>query len=249
MLQSIIVSEVIYSNVRYIVRRNSKRAEELAKSRKDKLDKVIAKANDKNIYLKEHTRAKEEVAYKHVLNLAQKSKIDNWINITVNEGVISVQVCEDKLKELSVLDGCYAIKTTLVDPKKVSAKQIHERYKDLALVEWAFRSIKTTILENRPIYHRLEERTRAICFISMLSYKVVRYIVKELANKDALKEIEGRGNNISLIDEIVNELDMIQETTLTYENIETPIILTPSPIANNMLSMLNIQLPTLKKAA
>ena len=53
---------------------------------------------------------------------------------------------------------------------------IHERYKDLALVETAFRSCKTTHLEMRPIYVRLEKRTRAHAFVVMLAC----HIIKEL---------------------------------------------------------------------
>jgi len=41
-----------------------------------------------------------------------------------------------------------------------SKELIHQRYKDLALVEWAFRTSKTVQLEMRPIYVRLASRTR-----------------------------------------------------------------------------------------
>jgi hypothetical protein len=41
------------------------------------------------------------------------------------------------LDEEAKLDGCYVIKTDL--QKEVANKKIiHDRYKDLALVEWAF---------------------------------------------------------------------------------------------------------------
>src|SRR5574341_206896 len=48
--------------------------------------------------------------------------------------------------------------------------------KDLALVEWAFRSCKTTHLEMRPIYVHLEKRTRAHALVVMLAY----HLIKEL---------------------------------------------------------------------
>ena len=54
---------------------------------------------------------------------------------------------------------------------------IHERYKDFALVESAFRSCKTVHLEMRPVYVRLAQRTRAHAFVVMLAYD----IIKELA--------------------------------------------------------------------
>ena len=47
---------------------------------------------------------------------------------------------------------------------------VHARYKDLAMVEEAFRTCKTGHLELRPIYVRKAERTRAHVFVVMLSY-------------------------------------------------------------------------------
>jgi transposase len=47
---------------------------------------------------------------------------------------------------------------------------VHDRYKDLASVEQAFRTCKTVHLEVRPIFLRLEARTRAHAFVVMLAY-------------------------------------------------------------------------------
>jgi transposase len=97
-------------------------------------------------------------------------KIEKWGKIIgENKKIkVEVEVDEEKLKEVRRFDGCYVIKTNITDKQKISAKQIHERYKDLSNVEWAVRTMKTTLLETRPIYHRLETRTKAVCFISML---------------------------------------------------------------------------------
>jgi hypothetical protein len=50
------------------------------------------------------------------------------------------------------LDGCYVIKTDLSD-KVATAETIHDRYKDLAQVERAFRTFKSG-LEVRPAFVR-----------------------------------------------------------------------------------------------
>ena len=44
---------------------------------------------------------------------------------------------------------------------------------DLALVEWAFRSCKTTHLEMRPIYVHVEKRTRGHALVVMLAYHII----------------------------------------------------------------------------
>ena len=43
-------------------------------------------------------------------------------------------------------------------------------YKSLARVERAFRSLKTVVLNLRPIFHRRERRVRAHLFLCMLAY-------------------------------------------------------------------------------
>ena len=53
-------------------------------------------------------------------------------------------------------------------------ESVHSRYKDLAMVESAFRTCKTGHLELRPIYLRKAGRTRAHVFVVMLSYLLVR---------------------------------------------------------------------------
>ncbi len=64
--------------------------------------------------------------------------------------------------------------------KEVANKKIiHGRYKDLALVEWTFRTIKTVELEIRPVLVRLAKRTREHAFVVMLAYnhiKLYKYI-------------------------------------------------------------------------
>ena len=45
-------------------------------------------------------------------------------------------------------------------------------YKSLAVVERAFRNLKTVDLHVRPISHRLAERVRAHVFLCMLAYYV-----------------------------------------------------------------------------
>ena len=75
--------------------------------------------------------------------------------------------------ESAKLDGCYCLKTDLL--KETVAKEvIHDRYKDLSQVEWAFRTSKTVHLEARPVYVRLATRTRGHLFVLMLGYLLVQ---------------------------------------------------------------------------
>jgi len=51
---------------------------------------------------------------------------------------------------------------------------IHDRYKDLAFVEQAFRTGKTVELEMRPIFLRNGDRTKGHALVVMLAYQIVR---------------------------------------------------------------------------
>jgi hypothetical protein len=67
-------------------------------------------------------------------------------------------------------------------------ESVHSRYKDLSMVEEAFRSCKTGHLEVRPIYVRKADRTRAHVFVVMLSYLFVQELRKCWRDIDATVE-------------------------------------------------------------
>ncbi len=99
---------------------------------------------------------------------------------------------EVALAEEAMLDGCYVIKTDL--PKEVTKQVIHDRYKDLAQVEQAFRSCKTGMLEMRPWHVRKEESTRGHALVVMLAYLITHYLQQAWADfnltvKEGLKQL------------------------------------------------------------
>ena len=63
-------------------------------------------------------------------------------------------------------------------------------YKALGGVERAFRSIKTALLEMRPIYHKKDHRIRAHVFMCMLAYYLQWHFVDRLR---PLFEQDGEG--------------------------------------------------------
>ncbi len=162
---------------RYVLRCNPVRAQEIASSRQDKLVSLEKAANQYNQYLKEHPRAKVEAGKRILQEKAQKLRISDWIFIEVDNRVFSVRVNSAALAEVSKLDGCYALHTD-IPPSLASKETIHDRYKDLTLVEKAFRTCKTAQLEMRPIYVRLEDRTRGHAFVVMLAYRMIQELAK-----------------------------------------------------------------------
>jgi len=163
--------------VRYILRRNPFRASEVRATRDDKLRSLREFADKQTRYLGEHPRAKVDVALRNTTRRYEKLRLSDWASVKARGREISVSVDEDALAQVAELDGCYVLKTDLA-PVAASKETVHDRYKDLALVEQAFRTSKTVQLEMRPIHVRLKDRTRGHAFVVMLAYLLVRELAE-----------------------------------------------------------------------
>jgi len=161
--------------VRYVLRRNPVRAQEVRENRQAKLATLQALVAKHNRYLTEHPRADAQGAWQKLVARAQTLRLADWVELTLEGRSITLTVNASVQQEEAKLDGCYVLKTDLTPPQ-ASKELVHERYKDLASVERAFRSCKTAHLEVRPIFLRLEERTRAHALVVMLAYQIIRYL-------------------------------------------------------------------------
>jgi len=169
------------NNERYILRRNKYRTKELNQNRKERIEKIIEFVKNKNKYLKDHPKAQTTVAQKHIYKKTLQLKLKSIATIELNERTFNLSIDELAVLEQGKLDGCYVVKTCA--PKEEIKTQVaHDRYKDLRLVEYAFRTMKTTIEELRPIFVRKEDRTRGHVFIVMLAYLITKYISDKIYN-------------------------------------------------------------------
>jgi Transposase DDE domain len=161
--------------VRYVLRRNPVRAQEVREARHAKLATLQALVAKHNHYLTEHPRADAQGALQKLVARATTLRLSAWVELTLAERTITLTINEDAQTEAAQLDGCYVWKTDLT-PAQAPKEMVHDRYKDLASVEQAFRACKTVHLEVRPIFLRLEARTRAHAFVVMLAYQIIRYL-------------------------------------------------------------------------
>lgn len=169
--------------IRYILRRNPIRAEEMRASRASKLLSLKQKIKEQNEYLAGHPRAQVEVALRKLTGWRKRLKLSDWVILSSSGREIVHEQNQEALSELAKLDGCYVLKTDLVKDE-ASKETVHARYKDLALVEWAFRTSKTVQLEMRPVNVRLATRTRGHAFVVMLGYRIVQELAKRWCEFD-----------------------------------------------------------------
>jgi Transposase DDE domain len=161
--------------IRYVLRRNPVRAQAVRDTRHAKLATLQALVAKHNQYLADHPRANVQGARQKLVARAETLRIADWVELTVAERAITLTVHADAQTEAAKLDGCYVLKTDLT-PAQAKKELVHDRYKDLASVERAFRTCKTAHLEVRPIFLRLEARTRAHAFVVMLAYQIIQYL-------------------------------------------------------------------------
>lgn len=159
--------------VRYILRRNPQRALETQQSRQSKQNSLAKFLQDKNNYLTQKPKAQVKVALKAARARAAKLKIDDWLGLQAQGRKLVLTVDEPALAEAQKLDGCYVIKTDLLGDW-ATTQVVHDRYKDLALVEQNFRTSKTVELEMRPVHVRLEASTRGHVLVVMLAHRLIQ---------------------------------------------------------------------------
>lgn len=173
--------------VRYILRRNPQRAQEIEQTRQSKQAALEKLLNERNDYLETHPRARVDTARKTVQARALKLKISGWLSFKTAGRKLVLEVDPEALAEERKLDGCYVIKTDLPVPR-ASTQVVHDRYKDLTLVEANFRTCKTVELELRPVHVRLEASTRGHVFVVMLAYRLIQELQRDWAGEDLTVE-------------------------------------------------------------
>jgi len=196
-----------------------------------KLASLETLVSQKNGYLGGHARARVATALKDVGKKLNQLRLAPWVQVSAKERTLSLTIDEEALKETSLLDGCYVIKTDL--PQEVADTQvIHDRYKDLAMVEQAFRSCKTDFLEVRPVHVQKEKSTRGHVLVVMLAYMIVRALREAWAPLDVT------------VEEGLRHLSTLCSVQMTVKN-HPPCLKIPRPreTSRQLLKALGVSMP------
>jgi hypothetical protein len=224
---------------RYVLRRNAARAEEIDKSRTAKKASLLARLEKANEYLRQHPRAKVQTQQRALEAKLRRLGLNPWLSIQASQRQLSLKEDSEARKEQSRLDGCYAIQTDL--PKRAaSAQTVHDRYKDLALVERDFRTMKTGHLEFRPWFVTTEENTHAHALTSMLALKIRRHLEQawqklDLTVEEGLRELE--------------RLNVMELVATESGEVISRLLPQPTDLQQKLLDSLKLKLPQTVPAA
>jgi transposase len=235
------ICEVEYDKKRLILRRNDATRDREARRRKDKLTTLKKLIEERNAFVAGHPAAKAEAGLNKCQCWVKSHKLATFITLSLDDNRnISCAIDENIMKNMALLDGCYCLETD-VSKELMTAATVHERYGDLQKVERNFRTLKTGLLEVRPIYLRNAARTRAHVFVAMLSLKIARHMESMLH--------KSFGTTHSKPDAVTIDDALVALARLTYLHYETkgqPVtrLIRPDAFQSSILKALDVTYPS-----
>ena len=177
------VKEVWIEDRRYIVCFNPEQGEKDAADRKAIVESLTEK-------LKQGDKA-----------LVENKGYRKYLKREGEEAAFSID--EEKLKSEERFDGKWVLRTNTT----YSAEQVAFQYKQLWMVEQAFRAVKS-VLETRPIYHKCDDTIRGHVFCSFLALMLM---------KELLSRLEANGKSFEW-DDIKRDLTALRNVEIAMDN-------------------------------
>jgi transposase len=173
-------AEVELAGKRYVLRCNPQTQARERARRADQWARVQAKIRARNLQVEQKPRCEPNSSLKQAQALLSQYRLHGWVKVELAGRQVVWTEDRAARQKQAQLDGCYVIESDL--PKAVaSTQQVHDRYLDLTQVERDFRTLKTGLLELRPIFLRKEGRTRGHALVCLLALKLARELERRLA--------------------------------------------------------------------
>ena len=165
---------VVCRNPDLAAQRDRKRAELLAATEGDltRIQTAVTRRRDP-------LRGTAEIALA-VGAVINRHKMAKHFALDISDTSFSFARKDTEIAAEAATDGIYVVRTSLPAESFDDATTVRS-YKSLALVERAFRCIKTVDLQVRPVYHWLADRVRAHVFLCMLAYHLEWHMRQRLA--------------------------------------------------------------------
>lgn len=190
------VAEVVGDDgIRYVLRRNEASATRDRTRRDDQLAVVRRKVEARNQFVTDRPRASPEKALASATRWLARYGLAGFASARLEDRLVVVEVDAEKRAQIEQLDGCYVVISN-VPAEAATAQSLWDRYGDLQRVERDFRTLKTGLLQLRPIFLRRAGRTRGHALVAMLALKIIRALERRLKPsaltvRDALDRLEG----------------------------------------------------------
>ena len=171
-----------FPNERLVVCRNPDLAAERARKREDLLaatERDLARIQAAVARKRDPPRGTAEIALA-VGAVVNRYKMAKHFDLDITDAHFSFTRKTTEIAAEAASDGIYVVRTSLPAETFDDATTVRS-YKSLAMVERAFRCIKTVDLQVRPVHHWLPDRVRAHVFLCMLAYYLEWHMRQRLA--------------------------------------------------------------------
>ncbi len=169
---------------------------------------------DKNKKLVVSFSEKQIDSYKYrVRKTLEKWHMQAFFNVTITNEEFNLQFNYEAYLKAKQLDGKYVFVSNL-SKEQMTKENIRNEYKKLQNVEHAFRDMKTSRLDIRPIFHVNENTTRGHVFVTMFAYTIIREIETKIFPW-LQKNNKSKKQQFS-INDIEEELKMIKLNVLNF---------------------------------
>jgi transposase len=164
--------EVEKDGTRYVLCHNPERKERDRRTRERLLDLTSEKLECIRKNVDAGRIKKKDVIAHRLYRWINRWGMERFFEATYDEGSFSYRRKEEEITRYDVLDGCYVIRSNAATWRETT-EELRDHYKDLKYVEQAFRTMKTTDIQTRPIRHFNEPNVRGHIFACFLAYRVI----------------------------------------------------------------------------
>ena len=177
-----IESPELFPGERLIVCKNHALAEERRRKRNELLEATEQdlKAIQKRVVRKHNPLRGADAIGLATGRIIGRRKVGKHFRLTITDDQLSFTRDHAAIAREAALDGLYVLRTN-VPAEAINTTDTVRAYKSLAHVEQAFRCIKATDLDIRPVFHWLSPRVRAHVFLCMLAYYLEWHLRQALA--------------------------------------------------------------------
>ena len=165
---------------RLMVCRNPLLAKERAKNREELLQATEARLESiRNAVEKGRLKDAGKIGIRVGRALERHGMKKHFI-LNVGQAAFTYTRNVESVNKEAAMDGFHVIRTSLSDKIAHPSEDVVRTYKRLAKVERVFRSMKTSCLLVRPIFHRLPDRVRGHVFLCFLATYVLWHLERIL---------------------------------------------------------------------
>jgi len=249
----------------YLAKERGRKRAEMLEATEGELDKIV-NATERH---KRRLGGKDRIGLR-VGKVFNHYKMQKHFTITITEDSFRYTRNEESIRAEAALDGIYVIRTS-VGRDRMAAGDAVRAYKNLSVIERAFRCMKTVDLKVRPIHHRKEERVRSHVLLCMLAYYVEWHMRKALApmlfddedkqlaeqlresvvaraerspraDKKARTKRTENGDPVHSFPTLLEDLRTVAKNLVKFHRVSFDKITTPTPLQQRALALLGVSL-------